>query len=217
MKKSTLLFASVFLICMTSISVRAQDKEEIIAPHFGIKGGMNFSNLLSKDADKTKILAGFNAGVFLKMPVSRFFAVQPELYYTTKGAEVTYNNLLLDGTARFTYNYIEVPLLLVVNITDNFNVHLGPYAAIMISGKVKNESNINLFNYEENIDTQDYNRLDAGLTAGLGVDFGLFGMGVRYNYGLTKVGKEQTFMGKTYIIPDASNTVLNFYLSLAIK
>jgi hypothetical protein len=33
--------------------------------------------------------------LYAKIPVSKSFSIQPEIYYTTKGAEQTYNNALL--------------------------------------------------------------------------------------------------------------------------
>jgi hypothetical protein len=36
-------------------------------------------------------------------------SIQPEISYTTKGAELSYNNAFANGTATFKTNYIEVP------------------------------------------------------------------------------------------------------------
>ncbi|MEP7170517.1 MAG: porin family protein, partial [Bacteroidota bacterium] len=124
------------LVFISGTSIFAQDSNPV---RFGIKGGVNFSNLYAKDAENSKMRTGFNVGLFAKLPLTNHIAVQPELYYTTKGAEITYNNIFVDGTAGFHLNYIELPLLIVGNITENFNVHAGPYAAFLINGKVKNE------------------------------------------------------------------------------
>lgn len=198
---------------MANTSAKSQ---ETGASKFGIKGGINFSNLSTKEADKDKMLTGFNIGLFARMPITKMFAIQPELYYTTKGAQVTYNGTFVDGTAQFNLNYIEMPLFFVVNVTENFNIHFGPYIAYLVDGKVKNKSNTDLFNFEDNISTEDYNKVDAGLAAGAGLDFGAFSLGARYTYGLTKVGKERTFMGTSYIFPDASNGVASVYVSFTL-
>lgn len=71
----------------------------------------------------------------------------------------------------------------------------------MISGVVKNQSSINLFDFENNINVDDFNRLEAGLTAGIGIDIKNVGIGMRYSYGLTKVGKEKTFTDVKYTFP----------------
>jgi hypothetical protein len=214
MKKSILLFTtSILFIFALYIPCKAQKTN---SPQFGVKGGVNFSNLYTSDAETNKMMAGFNVGLFSKMPLTDNIAFQPELYFTTKGAEVTYNNAFVDGTARFKLNYIEMPLLFVINVTENFNIHAGPYAAYLISGKVKNESNIHLFDFEENINADDYNRIDAGIAAGACFDFRSVSFGARYSYGLTKVGKEKTFLGTTYTFPDANNGVLNLYMAIPL-
>lgn len=206
--------ASILLICIAHSSTKAQDSNPV---RFGLKGGVNFSTLYAKDVDNTKMRTGFNVGLFAKLPLTSYFAVQPELYYTTKGGEITYNNTFVDGTAGFHLNYIEVPLMFVGNITENFNVHAGPYAAFLISGKVKNESNVNLFDFEENLNTDDYNTFEAGLAIGAGIDLKAVSLGVRYNHGLTNVGRERTFLGTSYTFPDAKNGVINLYISLSLN
>jgi hypothetical protein len=163
------------------------------------------------------MLGGFNIGVFSKVPVTQYLAFQPEVYYTTKGAEVTYNNLFVDGIARFKLNYIEMPLLLTVNLTENVNFSVGPYVSYLLNGKVKNESSGTLFDFEDNINSDDYNRIDAGIVAGAGIDIGSLGIGVRYNLGLTTVGKERSFLGTTYTFPDAKNGVVNVFVAISIN
>ena len=107
-----------------------------------------------------------------------------------------------------------MPLFLVINFTKNINVHFGPYAGYLISGKVTNHSNVSLFDFEENIDRDDYNKVDAGLAAGVGIDFNAVGISLRYNYGLAKVGKERSYNGTTYTFPDGKNSVLSLNLAV---
>ncbi|TRX37542.1 porin family protein [Flavobacterium restrictum] len=214
MKKSkTSHFLAIACIVVISFSAKAQSD----SPKFGVKGGFNFSNLYTDTVDDNNVLMGFNLGIYAKMPITQNFAVQTELYYTTKGAELVYNNAFANGTARFRLNYLEIPVLAVVNITKNFNIHAGPYLGYLVDGKVTNKSNSTLFDYENNLDTNDFNRFDAGIAAGFGVDIDAMSFGVRYNYGLTKVGKEQNYSGTNYTFPDAKNSVLNVYASFALN
>jgi hypothetical protein len=194
--------------------LHAQDNN--VNTEFGVKGGFNMSNLYNSgdDVDDNNILYGFNAGVYATLPISDFIAIQPEVLFTTKGAELEYNNALVSGNAKFKLNYIEVPLLVRVNITKNFNVHAGGYASYLVSSKVKGNGD---FDFDEDIDTNDLNKFDAGLSAGVGVDFSPLSIGVRYNYGLTTVGKERTVAGTTYTFPDAKNSNLSIYLSYKLN
>ena len=212
MKKSkNLIFASLALGLMSITGIHAQDK----TASYGFKGGVNFSNLYADNVDDNNVLTGFNAGVYAKFPITNNIAIQPEISYTTKGAELVYNTLGVKGTAKFNTNYIEVPVLLVMNITENFNVHVGPYAAYMVSGKTTNDSN--LFNSQSELDTNDFNKFDAGIAGGVGVDLDVVNFGVRYNYGLTNVGKERNYGGTNYTFPDAKNSVLSVYVGLRLN
>jgi len=215
MKKQIILFSvSLLFISMTYMTCRAQEQKSM---QFGVKGGLNLSNLNSSDASSSDMIVGFNVGVFDKLPVTNFIAIQPEFYIATKGASVTYNNLFVNGTAKFNLTYLEVPLLCVVNVTKLLNFQFGPYVAYLIDGKVKNVANVSLFNFEQNMNVNDYNRIDAGLVLGAGLDVGAITMGARYNLGMTKVGKTQSFLGTDYTIPNANNAVINFYISAAFN
>ena len=207
MKNSNkLLFASLVAGFMSFTSVQAQDK----TASYGFKGGLNFSNLYTDNVDDNNVLTGFNAGLYAKFPITNSIAIQPEISYTTKGAELVYDNTFAQGTAKFNINYIEVPVLLVMNITDNFNVHVGPYAAYMVSGKTTNDSNFGSSQAE--LDTNDFNKFDAGLAGGVGIDLDVVNFGVRYNYGLTRIGKEDSFISS-----DAKNSVLSAYIGLRLN
>ena len=202
-----LIFASLALSFMTFTNVQAQED----ATKFGIKGGVNFSNFYTDDVDDNNVLTGFNVGLFAKMPVSENISFQTEISYTGKGAELVYNNAIVNGTAQFKLNYIEVPLLLVVNLTQNLNIHAGPYAAYLISGKTTNKSDSGSYNFEDNVNVDDFNRFDAGLAGGVGLDLESVSFGVRYNYGLTKIGKDDS--NSNFTSPDAKNSVLSVYAS----
>jgi hypothetical protein len=187
-----------------------------VTTEFGVKGGFNMSNLYdnSDDVNDNNVLYGFNAGVYATLPISDYIAIQPELLFTTKGAELEYNEAGFEGNAKFKLNYIELPLLVRVNITKNFNVQAGGYASYLVSSKVTGDGDIE---FDENVDTDDLNKFDAGLSAGVGVDFSPISVGVRYNYGLTNIGKERTVLGETYRFPDAKNSNLSVYLSYKLN
>jgi Outer membrane protein beta-barrel domain len=215
MKHFILVATALFtIICTHQTTIcTAQDTPA----RFGIKGGLNYSNLDIRDATNSSWLIGFNLGIFTKLPFTNFIAIQPELYYTSKGSNVTYQNLFVDGTARFNFNYLEVPVLIVLNPISIVNIHFGPYFSYLLNGIVVNTSSTNLFNFENNISADDFSRFDAGGVVGIGIDLGGLSVGARYNFGLTKVGRERSFLGTTYTFPDARNTVLNVYVSISLN
>lgn len=211
MKNSKIIIAIVLFISATQLTF-SQGKSDF---KLGIKGGVNFSNISTNNTSQNKALTGVNFGVFAKLPITNSFAIQPEMYFTTKGSELTYQNVFVDGTAQFDLNYIEVPVLAVFKITDNFNFHVGPYASYLLSSNVKNVSDVS-FNFENNINSGDFRKFDTGIAAGFGFEGKSLGIGVRYNFGLVTVGEEKTYLGTNYVFPDGKNSVLNVYLSYSL-
>lgn len=209
---SNFLCALTLFLTASFGMLHAQDNN--VNTEFGVKGGFNMSNLYQSKADDDNVLYGFNAGVYATLPISDFIAIQPEILFTTKGAELDYNNAIASGNTKFRLNYIEVPLLVRVNITKNFNIHAGGYASYLVSSKVTGDGDII---FDQEIDTDNLNKFDAGLSAGVGVDFNPISIGLRYNHGLTTVGKERTLAGTTYTFPDAKNNNLTLYLSYKLN
>lgn len=206
---------------MSQPMLAQQQKSEDKRPEklrLGLKGSFNLTTLNNiKNSSVDNYSIGFSAGLFAKLPLMNRLAIQPELYIVTKGATVSYTNPLINGAAKYNLNYIEVPIFLVYNLTPNFNIHAGPYGGILIGGNVKNETTTHVFDFENNINKDNYNRIDAGLAVGIGMDIGAIGIGVRYYQGLTRVGKERTYTGFNYIFPDAVNGVFSAYLNFSIN
>lgn len=204
--RSNILCALTLFLTASFGMLHAQDNN--VNTEFGVKGGLNMSNLYTDDADDENILYGFNAGVYATLPVSDFVAIQPELLFTTRGSKLEYNNALAQGNVKLKLNYIELPLLVRVNITKNFNIHAGGYASYLVSAKSTGDGD---FEFENQYDTDDFNKFDAGLAGGIGVDFNPLSVGLRYNYGLTTIVKDGDDSS------DAKNSNLSLYLSYKLN
>jgi hypothetical protein len=87
----------------------------------------------------------------------------------------------------------------------------------LLDGSITNDSNLNVFDFENSINEDDFNKLDAGIALGLGMDVDALSFGVRYNYGLTTVGELQDYNGTQYTFPDGKNSVINVYVGIALN
>jgi hypothetical protein len=183
----------------------------------GVKAGLNLSDLYTTDTSISDMLYGFNAGAYLKMSASNIFAIQPEFSISTKGASIRYNDPLLDGTANFQLTYLELPVLCDFKLSRHLNLQFGPYVSCLVGAKVTNMANINLFNFEQNVDVNRFNHIDAGLILGAGIEVRTVTVGLRYTYGFVKVGRPQTILGTSYTIPNTNNGVVSFYLAIPIN
>jgi hypothetical protein len=202
---------------LSASSVFAQEQktasESSLSPKFGIKGGLNLTNMYVKDVSDENMKVGWNAGFFAKLPVTRGFSIQPELLYTSKGAKETYNNFLQGkGEYRFNLNYIELPVLAVFNVAKNFNLHAGPYVSYLADVNIKDLKNDGTINDIKDLNAENFNRFDVGVAGGLGIDISNFTLGARYSYGLREIGKSGSLSGE--LTKDSKNSAISLYIGI---
>jgi hypothetical protein len=205
MKK--LLFV-LFALALFSISAQAQMQ-------LGLKAGLNLANLSGDDAGSPDTKTAFAFGGFFTYQFSPIFAIQPEIYYSMKGAKdkMTMGSSTIDLS--YSFNYIEIPLLIkfMIPIKDS-NVKpaiiAGPYFAINTTAKVKAEYQ----GQSEEADIDELKSSEFGLQLGGGVGFpvgnGELGFDVRYIMGLSNIFDVEGD-------PDVKNSVINFNLFYAFS
>jgi hypothetical protein len=187
--------------------------EDKPAATFGIKAGINLSSLYVNDVKDQNVKGGLVGGFYAKLPIAPGLSLQPELLYLSKGAKVTYDNLLMgQGEYQFNLNYIELPLTLIVNVTKNFNINAGGYAAYLTSASIKNVKDGNMVGVT-NLTADNFNRLDYGLVGGVGIDVDNLGFGLRYNYGLKEVGQSGNLSGD--LTKNSKNSTLSITFSIS--
>ena len=91
MKK--IMFTTAIVMIAFSFQAKAQETTSKAETKIGIRGGLSFSNLYTKDVDDNNILTGLTAGIFIEAPISNNVAFQPEFNFNMKGAELQYNNV----------------------------------------------------------------------------------------------------------------------------
>lgn len=153
----------------------------------GLKAGVNFSNLVGDDIEGAESKTGFVGGLFFMYQFNKLFAIQPEAYYTMKGA--TDEQVILGETADLTISldYIEIPILFKVlipieNSPIRPSVFVGPYVGFNSTAKAKLE----YMGDSQEEDIEDVKSTDFGLVfgAGLGFPVGTNEVGVDFRYGL---------------------------------
>jgi len=201
MKKLTALFFFLFLF---SITTNAQ-------MHAGLKAGLNISDVIEDDpgeeATNFSTKLSFVAGAYFNYQFNKLFALQPEVYYTTKGAELKdqYNDLTL------SLGYIEIPILLqfIIPIKESsLKPYLiaGPAAGFNLSAKTEYRENgqTTEVDNKDNVESTEFSLVFGG---GIGFPLGNneIGLDVRYLLGLSNIGKDT---GSATI----KNTAINFNL-----
>ncbi len=219
MKKTvTIICSALCSLCIfVSLDGYSQEQETAeetgLTPKFGVKGGLNLTNLYVDNVKDENVKVGGHFGFYAKLPISTGVSIQPELLYTNKGAKETYSNFAQgSGEYRFNLNYVELPVSLVFNIVKNFNIHAGGYAAYLTSANVKNVQNGDIQGVTD-LNADNFNRFDYGLVGGLGVDVENFTIGARYNYGLREVGQSGNLSGD--LTKNSKNSGVTLFIGFA--
>jgi hypothetical protein len=97
----------------------------------GITGGLNIANTVSSDYSNysTGTIAGFNAGLYLDVPLIYPLSFEPEVLYSQKG----YSANDPDGHYTSRQNFIDVPLLAKFHLAPGFNFLIGPQLSFLTS------------------------------------------------------------------------------------
>lgn len=207
-----------FVIALFSLSVvsafgqeQRPSGDQGLSPRIGVKGGLNLTNLYVDDVEDENMKVGFNLGLFAKLPVTQGFSIQPELLYSVKGSKLTYDlGILGSNEYRFNLNYVEVPVLAVINLAKNFNLHAGGYAAYLAQANIKREVDDGPNDQIADLNEDNFNRFDYGLVGGLGIDIDAVTIGARYNYGLREVGKADNFGSQA--LKNSKNSAISLYI-----
>ncbi|HEY8659379.1 MAG TPA: porin family protein [Hanamia sp.] len=168
--KKTIIFAATFFLLL---SAKAQEV------HFGIKGGLNASELHFNNDTKLDTKIGFNLGLLAHIHAGETWALQPELIYSLEGAK---GNI---GNSEYSYNlnYLNVPVLLQYMFDNGFRLEGGPQIGFLLNAKTK----------VNNTSTDNKGFKSTAFSIPLGVGYlthtGL-GFDARYVFGLSNINDD---------------------------
>lgn len=94
--------------------------------NFGVKGGVNFTNMTSSGFEDNNSRTGFHLGVLAEIPVSERFSVQPEVLYSAQGTEATriFGGERIEG--EYQLDYVQVPVIAKFYLLDGLALEAGP-------------------------------------------------------------------------------------------
>jgi len=135
MKKKILLI-SLAILTLT-ITVKSQEKIQ-----FGIKGGVNFTNMTSDILIEKEYKIGFHIGILSEIPFGDKFSLQPEILYSTygsKGKAIMYGGPSI--TTEYKLDYIQIPILAKIYLYKGLSLEIGPSFNFLVNDKKIHESN----------------------------------------------------------------------------
>lgn len=150
-------FSIILLLIVASKQVHAQmdDKRELLS--FGLKAGLNMSNVWDSKgqdfvADPKYGLAG---GAFVSLPMGKYIGVQPELMISQKGFKGSGSLLGIGYSYTRTTTFLDVPLLVQFKPIEYFTILAGPQFSYLF-----NEKNVYTFGSNSTEQEQAFNNED---------------------------------------------------------
>jgi len=192
MKNALRLFAIMFLASLTA--------QTFAQPTYGVKGGLNFANMLIKDDFDTyssdfKMNLGFNVGGTAEFLINEMFAFETGLFLACKGFKTVEKGDGWKETLKLNLLYLDIPLTgkayFDLSGQKVYGI-FGPYIGMGLSGKYK-------YKWDDAGDTGtetetiewgsdgEIKRFDFGLTFGAGIEIKTIQIGLTYNLGLANV------------------------------
>jgi hypothetical protein len=172
------LILSAFFICFSAIAFG----QVLPSFQFGIKGGTNLSKLTTDNTLSSDNRSGYYAGVWARIGAAGIH-FQPELYLAGKNTTLT-NDAGLENKVKFTS--VDVPLLIGTKIGAagvGLRLNTGPVVSFILDDKQSfGDATGNVFR-------GDFKNQAVAWQFGAGFDFGKLGLDLRYEAGLSKIGK----------------------------
>ncbi len=175
-----------FLLFISASTFAQRNKADGEQENFfrvGAKAGVNI-NKISGQSYKDGFNYNFQAGVFFQFNFSNRFGLQPEVNFVQSSSEFSndandiYSDLFLGGSQKKSkLNYLEVPVLLNINVGESKRVKLqiGPsYGGLLkqTTDSLKNNGNL-------------YKNAEWAAIGGVFIQLPLVNIGARYKMGLT--------------------------------
>jgi hypothetical protein len=167
---------------------------------FGVKAGVNVSGLSDVSVsgggisvnvfESAGMATGFHAGAFVNFGFGNLFGFQPELLFSMQGGKQKVNSTLTGGqsaTVDFTFDYLNVPILLEIKPIPNLGILVGPQVGLNVYKSAASEGEtVSGSDFDEAFGDEAFQSIDFAVA--FGVQYTLIEhltIGARYNLGLT--------------------------------
>lgn len=170
------------------------------ATRVGIKAGANLMNMgkfeFLGSTYSSDYMPGFQAGLFLDLPLSEQLSFMPEVQYTQKSSKVSATVAGNTGELKLRTGYIDVPVLLSFHATPDFSIMAGAQASFLLSQSTKIYTNGTLAS--SSTDKDDFRKSIAGGIVGLGYKINPnMNLSARYNMDFQSIANDDINQDKS--------------------
>ena len=187
MKKIACIVAGLFV----ALTMAAQTKVT-----WSMELGLGMSTWMGKGSDHTNPIFSPKVGIGIDVPLSGLVSFQTGLSWVSKGAKTEW----LKQDVQVNQNYFQMPLLAAFHVgtVSSFDMvfTVGPYLAYGVNGKTEYEvddvtTSWSTFGNSKlnGVENDGLDRLDAGIQAGVAMDFSRWTVGLDGDFSFVKIAQ----------------------------
>lgn len=181
--KKILIIASLFSIT-TTIAVAQESSNETDNREkfqFGLKAGLNYSNVYDEQGEEFDADAkfGFVGGLFVAIPIGKYFGIQPEVLISQKGFRGS--GVILGNKYSFTRTttYIDVPLQFMLKPSEFITILAGPQFSYLMNQRDVFTSSFVSYEQEQEFKQDNIRKNVFGVVGGFDINLRHITLGAR--------------------------------------
>jgi len=183
MKKLKLITA-LFVSITSIVSAQETETDNREKFQFGIKAGINYSNVYDTRGEEFNADAkfGFVGGAVIRIPIGKYFGVQPEILISQKGFRG--NGTILGSRYDFvrTTTYVDVPLQFALKPSEFFTVVAGPQYSYLVNQRDVFTNSINSYSQEQEFKNDNIRKNIFGVVGGIDINLKHIVLGARVGW-----------------------------------
>lgn len=214
MKKSVIISA----VFMSVIAIgSAQDKKETDNREkfqFGLKAGLNYSNVYDEAGDEFKADAKFGAaaGVIMAIPFGKYLGIQPEALISQKGFKA--NGMILGNPYFFTRTttYADFPLQVTFKPSEFITILAGPQYSYLLNQRDVFSNTTTSYEQEKEFKNDNIRKNVFGVVGGIDINLRHIILGARAGWDIQNNNGDGTTSTPRYKNAWFQGTIgFNFY------
>ena len=167
---------------VTFVNRQETDNREIF--QIGGRIGATYSNVYDAKGDQFNAdgKVGFTAAAFFMVPIGKYFGIQPELQFATKGFKGSGNLLFTPYDFRRTTYFLEVPLMFAFKPSEFITILAGPQYSYLLRQTDRFTSSNTSYLQEQEFKQNDIRNHIFGAAVGIDINLRHVVLGTRVGW-----------------------------------
>lgn len=184
--KNLALVAFVSISAANYSTAQINDDQDDDMPRFGLKAGMNYSNVYDERGEDFVAdgRVGYAVGAFVTIPLGTVFAIQPELMLSQRGFKATGSFLGTPYEMNRVTTHLDVPILFAFRPIPLISILAGPQYSYLLKRKDSFTGGFIDATVENEFENDNIRKNTLSFLGGIDINLGSVVVGARVGFDL---------------------------------